>query len=403
MIFSVSVNLAVLGFFKYFGFFVDSAHSLLHTHRSEHLRRAGARSSCCPSASASTSSTRSATRSTCTGGGSMPRRNLITYAVVHRVLPATGGGSDHPRRRTCSRSSGAPGRSRHADDAVLGAASLIMSGLFKKVVLADSMAPIVNGAFDSPKGQGAIPLGTGHASRSRSRSTATSPATPTSRAASRVCSGIEHPAELRTAVPLAQHHRVLADVAHLAVELGCTTTSMSRSAETATASSRTYRNLIITMLLGGLWHGASWTFVIWGGLNGIALAVHRAWRGSQPRTTPVSPGSDDILAILGTFTLVSCLWVFFRAGSFSDALSYFSEMSSGLIGPRAGAWKSHLLLVGLMGITMLVIDLVDRRRRQVNPLLVSPMWFQGGLAGAAVIAVIVWSGQTPTPFIYFKF
>ena len=77
----------------------------------------------------------------------------------------------------------------------------------------------------------------------------------------------------------------------------------------------TYRNLFLTMLLGGLWHGASWTFVIWGGLHGIALAIHRATGAVEPRGRPAPPKWRNVPAILGTFTLVTVLWVFFRVAS----------------------------------------------------------------------------------------
>jgi D-alanyl-lipoteichoic acid acyltransferase DltB (MBOAT superfamily) len=157
------------------------------------------------------------------------------------------------------------------------------------------------------------------------------------------------------------------------------------------------------MLLGGLWHGAAWTFVIWGGLHGITLAIHRARGAYEPSGRPREPTVDDVSAIAGTFLLVSFLWVFFRAESFAGAIDFLGGFTSGVAGARAGAWKSDLILVALMGAAMFAIDLLDRRRVRVNPLVASPAWAQGAVAGIVFVSLLIWSGQTPTPFIYFQF
>ena len=75
----------------------------------------------------------------------------------------------------------------------------------------------------------------------------------------------------------------------------------------------TYRNLMLTMLLGGLWHGAAWTFVAWGAIHGTGLALERAlgWR-------PTSPAAQWFGRIL-TFNIVCFAWIFFRSGSFARA------------------------------------------------------------------------------------
>ncbi|BBO99925.1 hypothetical protein SFSGTM_06340 [Sulfuriferula nivalis] len=84
-----------------------------------------------------------------------------------------------------------------------------------------------------------------------------------------------------------------------------------------------YMNLMITMLLGGLWHGANWTFVIWGGLHGLYLVINHAWRslvaGRMP-TQGVPARVYYLAATLLTFVCVVVAWVFFRAESFSSAI-----------------------------------------------------------------------------------
>jgi hypothetical protein len=86
---------------------------------------------------------------------------------------------------------------------------------------------------------------------------------------------------------------------------------------------RRYINLMTTMLLGGLWHGAGWTFVIWGGLHGLALVLHQAWRSLRARLghdLAHSSRAGRAASIALTFLLVVVGWVFFRASSFDAAM-----------------------------------------------------------------------------------
>jgi alginate O-acetyltransferase complex protein AlgI len=82
---------------------------------------------------------------------------------------------------------------------------------------------------------------------------------------------------------------------------------------------RIYFNLMATFVLGGLWHGASWMFVIWGGLHGVALVVHRLWSG-------VGMQLPRWLAWLVTFLFINATWVFFRAKTWGDAIRVFKGM-----------------------------------------------------------------------------
>ncbi|MDA3819343.1 MAG: MBOAT family protein [Candidatus Delongbacteria bacterium] len=82
---------------------------------------------------------------------------------------------------------------------------------------------------------------------------------------------------------------------------------------------RTYINLMITMLLGGLWHGAAWRFVIWGGLHGIGLAIHKLWMQIVGKTPKKKTFLIHFLSVFLTFNLVSFAWIFFRAQSMEAA------------------------------------------------------------------------------------
>jgi len=93
---------------------------------------------------------------------------------------------------------------------------------------------------------------------------------------------------------------------------------------------RRYINLFVTMLLGGLWHGAGWTFVLWGGLHGVYLVVNHAWRALRERlgqNVDPSTRTGRALARLTTFVAVVIGWVFFRATSLDDASAILRGMA----------------------------------------------------------------------------
>src|SRR5882762_2336417 len=88
-----------------------------------------------------------------------------------------------------------------------------------------------------------------------------------------------------------------------------------------------YVNLMITMLLGGLWHGAAWTFVVWGALHGVYLCINHAWSNYGPKAPPRFARLADIAGLILTFLAVVIAWVFFRAPDLPTALSVLSKMA----------------------------------------------------------------------------
>jgi D-alanyl-lipoteichoic acid acyltransferase DltB (MBOAT superfamily) len=99
---------------------------------------------------------------------------------------------------------------------------------------------------------------------------------------------------------------------------------------------RRYANLLITMLLGGLWHGAGWTFVLWGGLHGIMLIVNHVWRGALKSAGMTMPDSLAVRTAsrLATFLCVVLAWVLFRAATLAGA----GRMYAGLCGLHSASW-----------------------------------------------------------------
>jgi alginate O-acetyltransferase complex protein AlgI len=100
---------------------------------------------------------------------------------------------------------------------------------------------------------------------------------------------------------------------------------------------RTYINLMLTMLIGGLWHGASWTFVLWGGLHGALLAFERLWKSAFPRISfgPLTP--------VLTFACVALLWVLFRAENFETARAVYA----GFLRPDMPALDGDVLIIAV--------------------------------------------------------
>lgn len=90
---------------------------------------------------------------------------------------------------------------------------------------------------------------------------------------------------------------------------------------------RTYLNLMLTMLLGGLWHGAGWNFVIWGGFHGLLLALHRLWR-HEPAVVDERVRWKDLPRMVLVFHAVCFLWIFFRAATFGDAVAIIGKLLS---------------------------------------------------------------------------
>lgn len=169
----------------------------------------------------------------------------------------------------------------------------------------------------------------------------------------------------------------------------------------------TYRNLMLTMLLGGLWHGASWTFVIWGGLHGLYLGVHKFFRGASAGSG--TSGSRLMLrklaSIFITFQLVTFTWIFFRAGSLADAMAVIAgigqwQAGSGLLTPLS--WLSPRLLILVS--CVLLIDWYQARSTYHAFMVGWPAW-RRTLAYTVLLGIILVLGNLSgdVPFIYFQF
>jgi alginate O-acetyltransferase complex protein AlgI len=161
----------------------------------------------------------------------------------------------------------------------------------------------------------------------------------------------------------------------------------------------TYRNLLLTMLLGGLWHGAAWKFIAWGALHGGGLAVERMlepWIGRRA----LSPAAK-IIATLIVFHFVCLAWIFFRAEDFAVASLYIGGLASGWGEgvQQAGPFVVALIAIGLAG-QFTPDALFDRVALAFARV---PSWGLGAMAGIVVAMINALGPEGVAPFIYFRF
>jgi D-alanyl-lipoteichoic acid acyltransferase DltB (MBOAT superfamily) len=191
---------------------------------------------------------------------------------------------------------------------------------------------------------------------------------------------------------------------------------------------RTYVNLMITMLLGGLWHGANWTFVVWGGLHGTYLCVERLIRPRQSTsgstgegltapamaTAPVISRASMAPSFLGkksvnnfllamiTFFLVNVTWVFFRSADFTTAWRLLSSMFG-----RASNGTPLLATVDMMKVTLVVVLMVAThwmlRNTSILQVAEKTKWWVVSLAWSFMLIMLLLAQASSSSFIYFQF
>lgn len=157
---------------------------------------------------------------------------------------------------------------------------------------------------------------------------------------------------------------------------------------------RTHVNLLLTMLIGGLWHGAAWTFVLWGGFHGALLVLQRPWRG---RPDVIDSPRCAWLKRFGTFHLVCFGWILFRAPDLHTAGVFLGGLCRPILEPTRMAFGTALL-VGL-SVALHALSGPERFRQRFVAL---PPLLQG--TGYAVAAVVGWLlSPASERFIYFQF
>ncbi len=178
---------------------------------------------------------------------------------------------------------------------------------------------------------------------------------------------------------------------------------------------RRYRNLVLTMLLGGLWHGANWTFVVWGGLHGLYLCIQHGWQGLRKAKGKTPSAAMVIFHRILTFLAVMIAWCFFRAPDVSSAMTVLAGMvgCNGISPVTEVGGPAYVMLAASAAIVFFMPNTnelflgADRDgTASASPALVRPNWspsLRWGLAIGLVLALCLISIEQTADFIYAQF
>ena len=162
---------------------------------------------------------------------------------------------------------------------------------------------------------------------------------------------------------------------------------------------------MITMVLGGLWHGAAWTFVIWGAYQGAMLIIGRAIDGiGTRRGIVIPPGLNWKRLLLGVLMFqVTCYgWLIFRAESFHQ-IAVFTSLLVRDFGPTDNTWASLALPFLEIIAPLLVVHIFQARRRSESAVLDLNWSTRYALYGAIVLLIVLFGDFEGAQFIYFQF
>ena len=278
---------------------------------------------------------------------------------------------------------------------------LLLWGCFKKLVLADNLRLHVEPVFARPEAHGALTLGLAAVAMNAMLFLDFSSYTDIARGSARLF-GVELAENFRRPF-LARSMTEYLGRWHMSLTSWIADYVYSPLAGGPPSHLRIWRNNLVTMTLFGLWHGASWTFLVWGAGLGVAISLQHSWRlwqlrhGRRGRSRRWRP--TDVLACLGMTLYASAFVVLFFSPDIGFAGRYFARLFS-LAGGPVGAWEAGIVLFLLAGLaTQILAEFGDLERlwRAVGP-LARAAWVILLLAGLVLL-------RTPHPeaFIYFQF
>ncbi|HLE83238.1 MAG TPA: MBOAT family O-acyltransferase [Thermoanaerobaculia bacterium] len=388
---SLAVNLGLLGLFKYYGFFVESAVGLLSALGLEPVARVPA--IVLPvGISFYTFQTLSYTIDIYRGKLE-PVRNLVDFALFVGFFPQLVAG---PIVRAADFLPQLERPPRWSDVAIRRDLTLFLVGFVKKACIADNVAPFADRLFAAPETFTALAVWTGVALYAVQIYCDFSGYTDMAIACAgllgyRLARNFDFPYLASSVADFWHRWHVslstwLRD--YLYVPLGG-----SRGSRLAT-----HRNLMLTMLLGGLWHGAAWTFVAWGLLHGLALAAHREWRRLASPRLPALPGGR-LLATALTLHWILLTWIFFRAQSFADA-AVLARAFLLFQSPGPRTLDPALLFLVVLLVAVHLLSASNRLEEAVERF---PDWAFAGAYGAAAALAVFFLPLRTEAFIYFQF
>ena len=172
---------------------------------------------------------------------------------------------------------------------------------------------------------------------------------------------------------------------------------------------RTYVNLFLTMLLGGLWHGASFRYILWGALHGMALAFHKFWSSMDislfKPERKVTRDLATVLSLLITFHFVCFCWIFFRAGNMQIAGEVISQIVNHFSGKIFFEFISGYKIVMLLMLLGYIMHFIPKsiESKSENWVINSSLTVKACLVIAVIVLVIQTKSAGIQPFIYFQF
>jgi D-alanyl-lipoteichoic acid acyltransferase DltB (MBOAT superfamily) len=166
---------------------------------------------------------------------------------------------------------------------------------------------------------------------------------------------------------------------------------------------RTYLNNFLTMLIGGLWHGAAWKFVFWGAMHGVGLAVHKA---SKPILKRIPDNWFTIFIFWAiTFIYVSLLWVFFRAATFEDSVLIIQNIFVDFQWTQIPQFFEARMVWCIMMIALVIFHFIPQRiADRVQYIFIKSPWIVKLLTFLIVVQLVIeFMTEEVAPFIYFQF
>lgn len=391
LILSLCLNFAFLGFFKYFNFFIDSLALSLANVGFHDLPLPLLRVILPPGISFYTFQ-EVAYIVDVYGRKQKPARSFVDYGLFVSLFPHLIAG---PIQRP-SHLLGQVQKPRSFDrTTVCDGLMLVLLGLFRKCVLADNFAVLANAAFDGKLGHNAIATIIGAVAFGFQIYGDFSGYSDMARGSAQLL-GFHFVVNFRQpylAVSLQDFWRRW----HISLSTWLRDYLYIPLGGSRRGHARTYVNLMITMLLGGLWHGANWTFVVWGALHGGWLAVERFL--TEDLGFPLAERLGVWASRTITLVIVGVTWLFFRAAHVSDAFVMIADLATWKWDPRYPAALIYLATLG--GVVFLVDVMLERSGDEY--VLQHRTSAAPALAAAFIFLIALFGATDSSAFIYFQF
>jgi alginate O-acetyltransferase complex protein AlgI len=397
LIVSVIANLGILGFFKYFNFFIDSAAAFIellgmqaHMPTLRIVLPVGISFYTFQSMSYTIDVYR---------GDIKPQRSLFLYSIFVSYFPQLVAG---PIERASALLPAFEKQRKVNAAQISEGLQLILFGFFKKLAIADAVASSVNAAFSEPRQLDGAQLLRAMYLFMLQIYGDFSGYSDIARGVSKLF-GIDLMVNFNQpyfATSITEHWRRW----HISLSTWLRDYLYIPLGGSRNGRWMTYRNNFLTMLLGGLWHGASWNYVIWGGLHGVYLAVHKFWMESKGLKEPPTAKrfSDLPLAFakaLATFHLVLIGFVFFRSPDLATAKLIFVKLFTDWNGFSPSLFALPLLYFGLLALID-VPQYIGRRHTVAESWPAAP---RAVYYGTLLLLTFLLGGAGSASFIYFQF